>query len=191
MSEHSPKDTYRVSRSFVTEMLTEDGESHRVVVNEAENALYWLFKRGKISPEQFAAGERLRSDYTGARLEMRMTSDWERSIEGAGRGRAGFDFLSEKTLAARHRFHKAIDDAGPELAGMLSEVCCLSAGLEQAERRLALPARSGKVVLGLALTRLARHYGMIKPEAPPRTEGATRHWGIPGFRPEIEKPGGG
>ena len=58
---------------------------------------------------------------------------------------------------------KALEAVGPELASMLAQVCCLSAGLEQAERLLNLPQRSGKAVLGLALTALARHYGLLRP----------------------------
>ena len=47
----------------------------------------------------------------------------------------------------------------------LVEVCCLAAGIEQAERMLELPQRSGKAVLALALTALARHYGLLEATA--------------------------
>lgn len=167
----------------VIDVVTDQGESRYVLKNEAENALYWLFRRKIISPEQLAAGERLREDYTFAQLEKRLTADWEREIELLIRGRSGFGFITDEALAAKLRFFKAVDAVGPELAGMLVEVCCLSAGIEQAERRLALPVRSGKVVLGLALTRLARHYGMIKPEGPTHERPASRHWGLPGYKP--------
>ena len=51
---------------------------------------------------------------------------------------------------------------GEELATILLEVCCLERGLEAAERRLGWPSRSGKVVLRLALARLALHYGLSR-----------------------------
>ena len=51
---------------------------------------------------------------------------------------------------------------GEGLATILLEVCCLERGLEAAERRLGWPSRSGKVVLRLALARLALHYGLSR-----------------------------
>jgi Domain of unknown function (DUF6456) len=49
---------------------------------------------------------------------------------------------------------------GPELCGVLVDVCCELRGLEEAEKTRGWPQRAGKVVLQLALTRLARHYGL-------------------------------
>ncbi|MFP4003568.1 MAG: DUF6456 domain-containing protein, partial [Alphaproteobacteria bacterium] len=49
---------------------------------------------------------------------------------------------------------------GPGLADALLQVCCHLKGLEEAERALGWPRRSGKLVLAIALERLAVHYGM-------------------------------
>ena len=55
--------------------------------------------------------------------------------------------------------------------------------MEQAERLLNLPPRSGKAVLGLALTSLARHYGLLKSGQP--VTGAIGQWSLPDYRPRI------
>ncbi len=51
--------------------------------------------------------------------------------------------------------------------------------------------RSGKVVLQLALTRLARHYGIgsATDRAPRTGTSAVRHWGSEDYRPLFEVPG--
>lgn len=154
-----------------------------------ESPLAWLARRGLIGAEAFAAGERLRRDWTHSRQEARITMDWQGLAAPQGRAASPRDGLteSERALAARRRIGAALDAVGPELSGMLMEVCCLTRGLEAAERSLGLPQRAGKVVLELALTRLARHYGLLaKPSARPR---AMAHWALEDYRPEISPEG--
>lgn len=164
-------------------------------VNDGESPLCRLFRRkdpsGKslISEFQFAAGERLRADYEYAHFERRITSSWE----GVRTAPLNYDSISDNRIAtlsdnaidARRRVHRAFDSVGPELSGVLYYVCCLAGGLEQAERLLSLPQRSGKAVLAIALTRLARHYRLLK--SPPRSEESRdfAHWALDGYRPQI------
>ena len=152
--------------------------------NEAESPLTWLrSRRGKdgkplISEVQYLAGERLRMDFERAMLARRTTLNWDLAGAGARSGNVSAE-LSDGAIAARQRYHAAVDSVGPELASMLGQVCCLSAGIEQAERVLDLPQRSGRAVLGLALTALARHYGMAAPQRRDSIAG----WAIDGYRP--------
>lgn len=155
--------------------------------NPAESPLSWLRTRrdkaGRplISDAQYLAGERLRSDFERAMLGRRTTTDWDTAGMGSRAGNVTAE-LSDGAIAARQRYVAALDAVGPELAGMLAQVCCLSAGLEQAERLLNLPQRSGKAVLGLGLNALARHYGLLNAE---QRRKDLRQWGLAGYRPAI------
>jgi len=107
----------------------------------------------------------------------RTTSNWSEplsSSRGAGVSeRAGM--FTETMIAARQNVHQALDAVGPEFAGLLVDICCFLKGLEDVERERAWPARSGKVVLQLALARLARHYGYsAQARGPVRT--SVRTW---------------
>ena len=110
--------------------------------------LVWLGRRagksGKplLNDRQLAAAELIRADYEKARLGARVTALWEKRADGAPAALPSSP--SEQAYAARERVFRALDAVGPELSGIVLEVCCLSAGLEQAERRLKLPARAGK-----------------------------------------------
>jgi hypothetical protein len=161
----SPPRPSRKPRLKSARITAPDGSIAETRVNEAEWAIGWLRKRRDangapiISNEQFAAAERLRADYTLARAEPRLTASWERPVGTPG-GRAGLT-ESERALAAKQRLYRALDAVGAELSGILLEVCCMSAGIEHAERVLGIPQRAGKAILQLALTRLARHYGIM------------------------------
>ena len=145
------------------QIATEHGPVH-VTVDDAESPLAWLARRrgrdGRpmIEPHQLLAGERLRADFTRAHLMPRTTSNWESPIS-SDRSGGGVCTFTEKMIAARQRVHQALDAAGPEFAGLLVDICCFLKGLEDIERARAWPTRSAKIVLQLALDRLARHYG--------------------------------
>ena len=64
-------------------------------------------------------------------------------------------------IAAWGRFIAALRDLGPGLADIALRSCCLNEGLERSEAALGWPARSGKVVLRIALVRLKRHYDAL------------------------------
>ncbi len=163
--------------------------------NENESPLYRLYFRkcqngnSIISEFQFVAGERLRIDYERANFERRITSAWQAAQTGTSNSSAISDNLianlSDHAIDARRRVHAAFDAVGPELSGVLYYICCLAGGLEQAERMLALPQRSGKAVLCMALTRLARHYRLLKPPAKSEHFMDFGHWALADYRPQI------
>lgn len=118
--------------------------------------------RAWIEPVHVVAGDRLRADFTRGQMTPRVTSDWSALLAPTARssGNGGMADLSDTALAARGRVRRAIEAVGPELQGVLIDVCCFLKGLEQVEAERRWPARSAKVVLRLALECLARHYGL-------------------------------
>ena len=164
--------------------------------NLAESPLIWLRRRrdkdgnSLLSDPQFQAGERLRADFWFAQMTPRVTASWNpaassRRERNAASG-AGVE-LQDHVVAAKERVHRALKAVGPELAGILIDVCCHLRGLEYAERTLGWPQRSAKVVLQLALTRLARHYGLLTDGSEGYFPGQQiRHWGVPDYRPTAE-----
>lgn len=130
-----------------------------VTVNLAESPLGWLHARGHVSQRQFDAGELLRLDWERAQLAPRVTMCWDgaplaRSRGGSAPGREA----GASQIDARRRFESAVAAAGPGLGDILWRIVCAGEGMREAETALGWPARAGKLVLGLALDRVADFY---------------------------------
>ncbi|MBI5130428.1 MAG: DNA replication protein [Rhodopseudomonas palustris] len=172
-------DAFRAQHLSLAEraIMTDDGLAS-VTVDDGESPLAWLARRkgrdgrSLISAHQFVAGERLRADFTRANLTPRVTSNWGAPTGRAGGGGAGE--MTDLVVASRQRVQNAIAACGPEFSGVLLDVCCFLRGLEDVERERGWPSRSAKVVLQLALDRLARHYGLAPPSGPARSK--LRSW---------------
>ncbi|MEQ1550054.1 DUF6456 domain-containing protein [Sphingorhabdus sp.] len=154
-----------MQRHLVERELTDEGPSancavrgrRAVTVNLAESPLTWLHARGHLTDAQLAAGECLRRDYERAQLSSGTTMRWDPVRVSGGTG----DRLlndSERQIAARERFNGALALAGSGLTDILWRVVCAGEGLPTAERALAWPVRSGKLVLRIALDRIAEYY---------------------------------
>ncbi|PTV96909.1 hypothetical protein C8J27_10117 [Rhodobacter aestuarii] len=143
------------------------GRGPRLRMNLAESPLGVLARRrdadGKpfLAPDLVAAGERLREDFELAQMGPRVAQNWERFMTGGARG----DYRPDLGTGgpggsdrARERVAAALSDLGPGLGDMVLRCCCFLEGLEAAEKRMGWSARSGKIVLRIALMRLKRHY---------------------------------
>ncbi|BBC73666.1 conserved hypothetical protein [Altererythrobacter sp. B11] len=151
-------------RELVTRELTSEGPRRRdgtkrrqsVTVNLAESSLTWLHAHGHLDDRLHDAGERLRCDYERAQLAPNITMRWD-PVRVKGRPDTGLS-PTERQVAARQRFHGAIGAAGKGLEDILWRVVCAGETVPAAEKALEWPARSGKLVLKLALDRVADFY---------------------------------
>lgn len=111
-----------------------------------------------LSRELVAAAERLREDFELAQMGPRVAQNWDRFLTGADRGPWRGEDRPTGPAGARERVASALRDLGPGLGDMVLRCCCYLEGLEAAEQRMGWSARSGKIVLRIALQRLKRHY---------------------------------
>lgn len=161
------------------------------LVDHAESPLAWLARRRDKSGRAFltsariAAGERLRADFTLGEMMPTVTSNWSAGRISGGRGPGGLHDLTDRAVAARTRVGVALDAVGNDLAGVLVDVCCFLKGLETVETERRWPARSAKVVLDIALGRLADHYGLAEEARGRDRPGRLRAWGTADHRPST------
>jgi hypothetical protein len=173
-----------------------EGVRKPALVDEAESPLGWLRRRRDksghplIDAAQFEAGERLRRDFFYAGMTPRVTASWDgipgdRATRRAAPGAS--TNLREQTVAAQQRVRRALADVGPDLSGILVDVCCHLKGLEETEKARGWPRRSAKLVLQIALKELARHYSLMRSaaEAAHDTSRRLTHWGAPDYKPQI------
>lgn len=153
-----------MQRHLVERELTPEGprrtsgvsrKRRSVTVNLAESPLGWLHAHGHLDERLFDAGERLRGDYEQAQLGPSVTMRWEPvRVRETSLGLAP----TERQIAARQRFDGALAAAGKGLQDILWRVVCACETLPAAEKALQWPSRSGKLVLKLALDRVADFY---------------------------------
>lgn len=167
-----PEGGWRLSRAcrfaalpaFSAETATPPpGAGRGATRRSSESPLAWLARRrgsdGRplLSPVELAAGEKLRDDFERSGTLGRLTMAWDAGPRTKGGRGPGSDPL-EHGRAARARVARALEAVGPELRGVLQQICLRGVGLAEAERALRLPRRTGKTVLRRALQRLAAHY---------------------------------
>lgn len=183
-------DPFRAQHGAFEKRPPEKG-ARPALINEAESPLAWLARRkgpdGKpfLAPAQIEAGERFRRDVEQARILQRVTANWESSIAASRRGADAGVAVTEIAMDARKRLARAYEAVGPDLAGLLTDVCGYLKGLETVESERGWPARSGKVVLKIALDRLARHYGIASEATGPARAKGLLHWGAEDYRPSL------
>ena len=140
-----------------------DGMRSRARYYATESPLIGLSRRrGKdgtpfISAELIKAGESLREDFELAQINGAAAQDCAQVV-AISMSKDDIDKTPPAARAARDRLAAAMADLGPGLGDVALRCCCLLEGLEQTEKSLGWSARSGKIVLRIALQRLRVHY---------------------------------
>jgi len=170
-------------------LTVEYEQSEKVEINPEESPLAMLYWRKTasgssfISEDEFLAGERLRTDFTRGSLMPSITMRWDKSVRSRPNGPGGMAELTDIALASRVRVERALEAVGPELNGVLVDVCCFLKGLETVERERQWPARSAKMLLKAGLAALHRHYN---PQLERKRGGVVLHWGTDDYRPRMQ-----
>jgi hypothetical protein len=147
-------------------VMRADGTAETIRVNLRESPLAWLATRTGpdgapfLTREEVEAGERLRADFEAAQMGAAIAMDWRNLLTPRAQGCRAPSGPAEGPGFARDRVSAAVRALGPGLADAALRTCCHLEGLETVERAMGWSARSGKVVLKIALQRLAIHYGL-------------------------------
>lgn len=148
-------------------VLVEPGAAPiRRLVNVADDPLVRLGRSGGadgaayLGVRALAAAERLRADQDRATRGARVTMDWEAGPASGGARGPGREPIApgEAAARARGRVAQALAALGGELAMAVEAVVLRERGLDAVERAYGWPKRSAKLVLKIALGRLADHY---------------------------------
>ncbi|CUH53391.1 DUF6456 domain-containing protein [Shimia marina] len=118
-------------------------------------------KDGKmfLGSDLVMAGERLREDFELAQMAPVESTKWKRFLQAPGELSYEAQGKAENSAeTARRRVATVFGELGPGLSDIALRCCCYLEGLEVVEKRLGWSARSGKIVLRIALTRLRDHY---------------------------------
>ena len=110
-------------------------------------------------PAEFvAAGDHLHEDFAIAGLTASDLLGWDDPEVLQPMYEQAEQMTDRRRCEAIERTLDAIKDLGPGLREVVLRCCCLREGLEATEKRLGWSARSGKVVLRIALQRLTLFY---------------------------------
>jgi hypothetical protein len=113
-----------------------------------------------LKPEHVRAGERLREDFELSQMGVQVAQNWDHFLT-AGVSSGPRKGTARGPEAARDRVAAALAELGPGLSDVALRCCCHLEGLETAERKMGWSARSGKIVLRIALQRLHGHYSTL------------------------------
>jgi hypothetical protein len=135
------------------------GAPRSVTVNLAESPIGWLRARAMISARQLEAGEKLRRDWEQAGYGPKVTMDWAAPARDKASRRSPPPLHpTVRQAAAGRRVDSAMKAVGTGLTDLLWRLVCAGEGMSEAEAALGWPRSTARIVLCIALDRLADHY---------------------------------
>jgi hypothetical protein len=167
-------------KETITAAVQTETGTKRVRIDVDESPLEWLRRRRDrngepmIDEASYQAGERLRTDIMLAGLLPGVTARWD-AMPKSGGPAAPAD-ATDRMIAARQRIRNAFDAIGSDFSDLLMDLCGFLKGLELIERERQWPPRSAKIVVRLALARLAEHYGIEAVARGPAASRGVRTW---------------
>jgi hypothetical protein len=167
-------------RETITATIQTEAGPKRVRMDAEESPLDWLRRRKDragepmIDEAAYQAGERLRTDIMLAGLLPGVTARWD-AMPTSG-GPVSPSDATDRMIAARQRIRHAFDAVGSDFSDLLMDLCGFLKGLEQIERERGWPQRSAKIVVRLALARLAEHYGIETAARGPAASRGIKAW---------------
>lgn len=139
-----------------------------------------------LLPHHLEAARRLANVFERARLRQRVTMSYDPTRTGGkSSGSPVQGELSASAADARKQLADIAAMMPADCWAVLFDICGLDRGLQDVELEHEWPRRSGKLVLRIALSQLASHYG-LDAEARGRETLRQRHWRpdrAPMFRP--------
>lgn len=155
-------DAYQTQHRDLVQEKSVEGDTLTININESPISRLYKY-RGKdgmriLGDAEYIASERLRKDFEMAQMNPKLGLSLSPKVDQSTNGSHMSDAL-DRTMEAKKRVNRALDCVGQEMGGLILDVCCFLKGLETVEKERKWPARSAKVVLGVALRRLAGHYG--------------------------------
>ncbi len=167
-------------RETAAAVVETDAGAKRVRIDTEESPLDWLRRRrGRdgepmIDEASYQAGERLRTDIMLAGLLPGVTARWDATPRSGGPVSPAD--ATDRMIAARQRIRNAFDAVGADFSDLLMDLCGFLKGLELIERERRWPPRSAKIVVRMALARLAEHYGIESAARGPAASRGIRAW---------------
>lgn len=150
------------------EIFDADGDIIIVQANVENSPLLVLFRQKDdagqrfLSQAEFAAGEKFRQTYEVSAMGQMRSANWDsiRQSRSSMRGNFAGDDLHIRALDAKRQVMDALSAVGPVMDRLLFAFLVREQNLGRVERGLHWPKSSGKIILKIALARLANHYGL-------------------------------